>query len=87
MSFHLGKINNWIIHLEGGGWCYDEDDCFQRSNSDLGSSNNWAKLFDYDHGVLSDKKHINPDFFEWNSVFVPYCDGISFAGDRLVICY
>jgi hypothetical protein len=26
----------WIVHLEGGGWCIDELDCLGRSKTDLG---------------------------------------------------
>ena len=32
----------WTISIEGGGWCYDERDCYSRSKMDLGSSKGWA---------------------------------------------
>ena len=29
--------NDWQLYFQGGGWCYDEMDCWGRSNSGLGS--------------------------------------------------
>ena len=72
--------NKWIIHLEGGGWCYDEDECVLRSKTDLGSSKNWPDTYT-DSGLLSDDCTINPYFCGWSMVFVKYCDGASFAGN------
>ena len=74
------NINNWIIHLEGGGWCYSEDDCLQRSRTNLGSSTYWSSTAVYG-GFLSDSPLANPDFYNWNMVFVKYCDGASFTGN------
>ena len=34
--------SGWMIHLQGGGWCVNEDDCRDRSKSFLGSSNGYA---------------------------------------------
>jgi hypothetical protein len=28
----------WTISIEGGGWCYDEQECYSRSKMALGSS-------------------------------------------------
>ncbi len=71
--------NKWIIHLEGGGWCVNESDCYARSMTDLGSSKNWAPSGAMG-GFLSDNASVNPDFFNWNLAFAMYCDGASFAG-------
>ena len=35
------------------------------------------------HGFLSDNATVNPDFYNWNMVFLMYCDGSSFAGNRV----
>jgi hypothetical protein len=29
-------------------------------------------------GVLSEEADVNPDMYNWNTVFFPYCDGSSF---------
>jgi hypothetical protein len=33
----------WTISIEGGGWCYDEQECYSRSKMALGSSKGWSK--------------------------------------------
>jgi len=72
--------NKWIIHLEGGGWCYNEDDCVERSKGSLGSSKFWPPTVTYS-GLLSDDCTVNPDFCGWSMIFIGYCDGASFAGN------
>ena len=32
--------------------------------------------------LLSSKEKYNPNFYNWNKVFVRYCDGSSFISDR-----
>nr|GMD87803.1 pectin acetylesterase 8-like [Ipomoea batatas] len=48
--------NNWLIYLEGGGWCVNQTDCLVRTT-------------------------YSREFYNWNRVYVPYCDGSSFTGD------
>lgn len=69
-----------IIHMEGGGWCYDEDACVARSKTPLGSSKHWSPTATFD-GFLSDDPQHNPLFFNWTMVFLMYCDGASFTGN------
>eukprot|EP00754_Rhynchopus_humris_P014953 Rhum_TRINITY_DN14421_c0_g1::Rhum_TRINITY_DN14421_c0_g1_i5::g.88020::m.88020/K19882/NOTUM; O-palmitoleoyl-L-serine hydrolase len=72
---------DWVIYFQGGGWCYDERDCFHRSKTDLGSSLGWGDFVDGD-GIRSQNCKDNPAFCEFNWVYVGYCDGNSFSGDR-----
>ena len=73
----------WILHLMGGGWCADGNACLGRSTSRLGSTSSkfYPETMDFD-GFLSDDPQVNPDFHDWNVVYLIYCDGGSFAGDR-----
>ena len=71
----------YILHLEGGGWCFTLDQCFGRTKMSLGSSKSWPDTKEID-GVFSDDPSVNPDFYNWNGVFLMYCDGGSFAGDK-----
>ena len=73
-------VDKWIVHFEGGGWCFDEAECAERSKTGLGSSKTWPKTASYG-GLLSANKEINPDFYDWNVAFLNYCDGASFAGN------
>jgi len=71
----------WQIHIMGGGWCYDEIDCWGRSNTGLGSSKGWANASNVG-GLMSDNCDVNPDFCGFNRVHLAYCDGNSFSGNR-----
>lgn len=73
--------SKWIICFEGGAWCNDPDSCYKRSFTVLGSSKCFPKFLRLE-GLLSNQARYNPDFFDWTSVFVRYCDGASFTGDR-----
>ncbi|CAJ1402342.1 unnamed protein product [Effrenium voratum] len=91
------EASHFLIFLEGGGWCYDQnceaptadgtlEDCRQRSTGKLGSSRSWAATKP-DHrlsGMLSADASANPVFHNWTLVYVPYCDGASFTGDSEV---
>ena len=69
--------DKWQVMLQGGGWCFSMDDCFARTQPDyaggsLGSSKYWAEWsWAWDWG---------PDFADWGTIYVPYCDGGGYAG-------
>lgn len=72
--------NNWLINLEGGGWCNSRRSCAYRKTTLRGSSYHMGKQIPFT-GILSNRAAENPDFFNWNRVKIRYCDGASFAGD------
>jgi len=94
--YRKGPANKYLIFLEGGGWCYDSNcasptkagtlkDCTARSRTSLGSSGSWSSEQDsYLTGMLSADFSKNPVFHNWTLVYVPYCDGASFSGDKEV---
>ena len=65
----------------GGGWCFSTADCYARSTTQFGTTTVWAETAEF-FGIFSDDPDINPDFYNWNHVFVIYCDGGLFAGER-----
>ncbi|XP_076895215.1 pectin acetylesterase 8-like [Bidens hawaiensis] len=74
-------VNNWLVHIQGGGWCNSVSDCRTRTYSLYGSSKR-MKSSDYNFtGILSNKQELNPSFYNWNRVAMRYCDGSSFTGD------
>ncbi|XP_010942975.1 pectin acetylesterase 8 isoform X1 [Elaeis guineensis] len=84
-AYHLSPgfgsgVNNWLVHIEGGGWCNNVTTCLARKNSRLGSSRHMAKQIAFS-GILNNRQTFNPDFYNWNKVKVRYCDGSSFTGD------
>lgn len=66
--------SRFVLYFEGGGWCYDLNDCKGRSNTTLGSSKSWPKMMN-PWGIMSSSTMQNPYFSGWNAVFFPYCDG------------
>jgi STAM-binding protein len=76
--------DSWQIYLEGGGWCYDEQDCLARSLTNLGSTLHRPTAYPYEtgSGLIDFNCDVNPDFCKFNRVIVMYCDGNSFAGNR-----
>ncbi|XP_020268547.1 pectin acetylesterase 12-like [Asparagus officinalis] len=72
--------NNWLVNLEGGGWCNNLRTCTYRKKSRRGSSYYMEKEISFT-GIMSDKREENPDFYNWNRVKVRYCDGASFTGE------
>ncbi|KAL3632397.1 hypothetical protein CASFOL_025381 [Castilleja foliolosa] len=51
-------INNWLVQIEGGGWCNNVTTCLGRKNTRLGSSKQMAKLLAFS-GILN-KAQFNP---------------------------
>ena len=72
----------WIIHFNGGAWCFDAKACFERAHSSLGSTNKLPASPPIIQGINSPDPTVNPDFHDWNLVWVVYCDGASFTGDQ-----
>ncbi|KAK6793998.1 hypothetical protein RDI58_007451 [Solanum bulbocastanum] len=69
----------WLVQLSGGEWCRTVEACLERSKSDFGSSNlmnSW-----WFTGMFSKNQSGNPEFYNWNKVFIRYCDGGGFTGD------
>ena len=75
------STEKWIVHLMGGGWCRKGlEDCYNRTRTEYGTTKLWPDSLPLD-GFLSDDPAVNPDFHNWNMVYVIYCDGSSFAGN------
>ncbi|EEC71941.1 hypothetical protein OsI_04755 [Oryza sativa Indica Group] len=71
--------HSWFIHLQGGAWCDTIEDCSKRKMSAYGSSK-FMRAVEF-NGILSNDQQLNSDFYNWNRVFIRYCDGASFSGD------
>ncbi|GJP41593.1 hypothetical protein CLOM_g1248 [Closterium sp. NIES-68] len=80
--------NNWVLFFEGGAWCSSHHACAHRATTILGSSALFLPAEEMEStergmkGMFSANRTINPDFYNWNAAFFPYCDGGSFSGDR-----
>ncbi|XP_022792436.1 pectin acetylesterase 7-like [Stylophora pistillata] len=74
--------SKWIVFFQGGAWCHDAETCSERSSTALGSSKCYRRYLSDVQGLLSSQTRNNPDFYKWTGVYVPYCDGSSFTGNR-----
>lgn len=69
-----------VFWLKGGDFCKSYSDCVARqSKPGLGSSKAWPKTY-YGNGIQSPDKEENPDFFDWNHVYLEYCSGDLWTG-------
>jgi hypothetical protein len=82
------ETRKFVIFQKGGGWCSSDSDCAARANSVLGSSKTYPEYVDLDvdpdatgFGSLSSSPTINPMWWNWTKVFMPYCDGGSQTGN------
>eukprot|EP01061_Rhynchopus_euleeides_P003296 TRINITY_DN12565_c1_g2_i2.p1 TRINITY_DN12565_c1_g2~~TRINITY_DN12565_c1_g2_i2.p1 ORF type:complete len:374 (+),score=99.21 TRINITY_DN12565_c1_g2_i2:75-1124(+) len=75
------NANDWIMMIQGGGWCFNEPDCVHRTHMFLGSSSLMGASMSTS-GIMDADCDKNPDFCNFNHVELPYCDGNSFAGNR-----
>lgn len=85
-GFYLrpGSKSAWLVHLQGGFWCWSESTCLTRAKDwgiNFVSSIHWANTTS-GGGILSSNRSVNPDFYGATAVFVPYCSSDVFSGDR-----
>lgn len=75
--------DDWVIDIDGGGWCDSAVSCVTRiaSSSRLASSTTWAAVGS-GSGITSGSPTDNPDYHTFNRVNFPYCDGSSFTSHR-----
>jgi len=73
----------WHVHFEGGGWCYTLDSCLKRSKTALGSSKQYLSCLNLNKRgfYFSTNPKQNPILYNFNTVYVRYCDGGSYAGN------
>eukprot|EP01084_Bolivina_argentea_P222322 376316_1 len=81
--------NKFQIFLEGGGWCAGINEnvggfgnCYSRAkNSPVGSSKTWPQYI-IGGQYFSYNAQENPLSYNWNTIYIKYCDGASFSGNN-----
>ena len=92
---NLAARNKWMVYHTVGGWCTSITDCCKRagdpmlgSSARLGqykslfASGQDARMFFSFTGYLARDKQQNPNLHDYNIIFMPYCDGGSWSGNR-----
>lgn len=77
VSYRDGPSDEVLLYLQGGGACWDYVTCYQISIANT-TSNGPAQS-----GIIDLTNPENP-FSDFDIVYVPYCDGSVFIGDRTV---
>jgi len=79
----------FLVYFEGGGWCGDGDlastieNCYVRSNTDLGSSKNYPKSYNLSGwGLLAGESNVNRLFYDWTRIYIKYCTGTGHQGTK-----
>jgi hypothetical protein len=72
----------WLIFHEGGGFCTDIDDCALRAQTYLGSTAGDAARMTLTDPYFSLDPDANPLLHNFSKVYVRYCDGAYYSGDR-----
>eukprot|EP00483_Globobulimina_turgida_P012582 UN12605 len=83
-------VNKFHVFFQGGGWCAGNDTaiapcmdtCQHRATDTLGSSLTYGPTANFDSTYMSSNQSINPLSYNWNTVYVKYCDGGSFSGNN-----
>lgn len=76
------NTNRWILHLEGGWWCWDDATCMGRAASSPGmvSSKTWPATRS-PGGIFNVNANDFPDWAGVNLVYMPYCTSDAWVGD------
>lgn len=82
--------NKFFFYFQGAAYCgadgYETlESCYQRSLTNLGSSSSFGDngtFFEKNIsvGYVSSDKETNPTFYNWNIMFIIYCDGTNGQG-------
>jgi len=73
--------NKWFVWQEGGAWCTDVGNCAARALTGLGSTVNDTLNTSLTGGYFDIDSSVNPLMYNWNAVWLRYCDGGSLMGD------
>ena len=73
----------FFVYHEGGGWCANDENCYERSQGELGSSKTWPDLppnrlpdtAGYEGASLFSSRY----FANATIAYAKYCDGGSWA--------
>jgi len=70
------------LHIQGGGWGIGFHALLGRIQGRTGTSAIWPADMGDGGGLLSSDPAVNPITGGWNILYLQYCDGGSFTGDR-----
>jgi len=81
--YRANNLDKWVIHLQGGSWCWDEQSCKDRyaNSPGLMSSKPWGTTMGIS-GLFDQNQTANPHWYDASYAYLPYCSSDSFSGSR-----
>ena len=78
------ESSKWVLYLQGGGECDNQEDCYSKLDSDLGSSKYFKANYTDSSSWYWASSYCpyNPMFCGWNHVNVPYCSQDLYSGTK-----
>lgn len=81
IGVRYGTSDNLLIYLQGGGACFNTLTCLNNPGSyDISDFAGWSGSWG-GWGIFNQDRPENP-VGDWNVVYIPYCSGDVFAGER-----
>jgi hypothetical protein len=77
VSYRDGPSDEVLLYLQGGGACWDYSSCYVAQTASTTSNGPVPS------GIIDITRDENP-FRDFDIIYVPYCDGSVFIGDRIV---
>lgn len=81
-------VNKWVFYFKGGGTCYSKETCLDRERN-LMSADYWMRpnrrelsVSGGADGIFNSDPTLNPDFYNWNHVYMVYGSSDSWSGTR-----
>jgi hypothetical protein len=85
-----GQQTKFIFWLKGGSACWSYEDCVARQTEftpsgvgALGSSRGWNPTYT-GLGIQNTNPADNPEFFDFNMIYLEYCSGDQWRGEQLI---
>ena len=85
-------IKNFLLYFEGGSWCGTDvkpkpaiEECRKRALTNLGKNTfsiNIKYIISRFTRFFSNKEKYNPSFYNWNKIFIKYCDGFGHISNK-----
>jgi hypothetical protein len=76
------EATKFTIFHQGGGYCTSIADCAHRATTYLGSTKDDPSTFELSEAYFASDPKLNPLMHNWTKIYVRYCDGGYFSGDR-----
>lgn len=79
------NVSKWVLWFEAGGGCRNAESCAERIMDEPEKMTSRIAQAEPERnmgGILSSNAEVNPDFSQWNAVWLYYCSSDAWTGER-----